>query len=146
MGVQRTGQVAGCGVRISSISAPARTAAGSVRRTPQARGRRSPPPGHRGRTAVYAHIAACYDLHMAVLTQRLQLLLDEDRFARLAQEAERRGSSVASLVREAIDATFPPNGPSRSAAAELLLGAEPIRIDGWNETKAEIEQMYEGGA
>ncbi|MDN5749498.1 MAG: ribbon-helix-helix domain-containing protein [Pseudonocardia sp.] len=83
---------------------------------------------------------------MAVLTQRLQLLIDEDRFARLAQEAERRGSSVAALVREAIDATFPPSFPSRSAAAELLLGAEPIRIGGWAETKAEIELMYGGDA
>lgn len=83
---------------------------------------------------------------MAVLTQRLQLLLDEDRLARLNQEAERRGSSVAALVREAIDATFPPDGPSRGAAARLLLDADPIDIGDWPDAKAEIENMYEGGA
>lgn len=81
---------------------------------------------------------------MAVLTQRLQLLLDEDRLARLTQEAQRRGSSVASLVREAIDATFPPDGPSRNAATRLLLDAEPIDIGDWADTKAEIESMYAG--
>ena len=81
---------------------------------------------------------------MAVVTRRLQLLLDEDRPTRLAQEAERRGTSIAALIREAIDSTFPPAGPSRNAAARHLLDARPLRIGDWAETKAEIELMYEG--
>lgn len=79
---------------------------------------------------------------MAVLTQRLQLLLDEERLARLNQEAERRGSSVAALVREAIDATFPPDGPGRGAAGRLLLDAEPLELGDWSDVKDEIETMY----
>ncbi|WP_300013326.1 CopG family transcriptional regulator [Pseudonocardia sp.] len=83
---------------------------------------------------------------MAVLTQRLQLLLDEDRLARITQEAERRGSSVAALVREAIDACYPPDGPSRSAAGQLLLDAEPLDLGDWADAKSEIESMYPGDA
>lgn len=83
---------------------------------------------------------------MAVLTQRMQLLLDEDRLARITQEAERRGSSVAALVREAIDASFPPDGPSRGVAGRLLLDAEPIDLGEWADVKSEIELMYPGDA
>lgn len=79
---------------------------------------------------------------MATLNHRLQVLLDEGRLARLTQEAERRGSSVANLVREAIDVAFPADGLSRSDAAHVLLDAEPIEVGDWHELKVEIEQMY----
>ncbi|MGQ0480155.1 MAG: CopG family transcriptional regulator [Pseudonocardia sp.] len=79
---------------------------------------------------------------MAVLTHRLQVLLDEERLARLAREAERRGSSVGNLVREAIDIAFPVDGVSRGEAARLLLDAEPIEVGDWTDLKAEIELMY----
>jgi hypothetical protein len=76
------------------------------------------------------------------MSHRLQVLLDQERLARLNQEAERRGSSVANLVREAIDIAFPAEGLSRSEAFRLLVEAEPIEVGGWDDIKAEIEQMY----
>lgn len=84
-------------------------------------------------------------MSMATLTRRLQVLLDAERFARLEREAARRGSSVATLVREAIDAAFPDDGISRADAARLLLDAEPILIHDWPVLKAEIDEMYATG-
>jgi hypothetical protein len=78
----------------------------------------------------------------AMLNRRLQVLLDDARFARLEREAARRGSSVATLVREAIDAAFPDDGPSRVEAAGLLLSAQPIEVGDWTDHKSEIEEMY----
>ena len=45
-----------------------------------------------------------------MLNRRLQVLLDEDRYGRLAAEADRRTVPVAVIVREAIDAAFPTAG------------------------------------
>ncbi|MBA2324457.1 MAG: antitoxin [Pseudonocardiales bacterium] len=80
---------------------------------------------------------------MATLNHRLQVLLDDERLARLVKEAERRGSSVATLVREAIDTAFPAEGLSRVDAGRVLLDAEPIEVGDWSELKDEIEQMYQ---
>ncbi len=54
---------------------------------------------------------------MAELTRRLQVLLDEPRWTRLERQARRRGTSVATLVREAIDLAFP---SVESTAADSL--------------------------
>lgn len=40
---------------------------------------------------------------MSMLSQRLQILISPDQHRRLEAEAQRRGSSVAMVVREAID-------------------------------------------
>jgi hypothetical protein len=81
-------------------------------------------------------------MSMSTMSHRLQVLLDEQRLARLNSEAERRGSSVANLVREAIDIAFPAEGMSRSEAFRVLAEAEPIEVGDWDDIKAEIEQMY----
>lgn len=85
-------------------------------------------------------------MSMSALTRRLQVLLDEDRYARLERLARRRGASVATIVREAIDATFPDDGPDRTEAGRRVLDAEPIRVSDWASLKSEIEQMYETAA
>lgn len=77
------------------------------------------------------------------MTRRLQVLLDEARYARLEQQAARRGASIATLVREAIDAAFPDDGPDRSEAARRLLDAAPIQVSDWRLVKGEIDEMYE---
>lgn len=43
---------------------------------------------------------------MHMYTQRMQILLSPEQRRRLEAEAKRRGASVGSLVREAIDARF----------------------------------------
>lgn len=41
-----------------------------------------------------------------MLKERLQILINPDQRRRLEAEAKRRGASVASLIREAVDAHF----------------------------------------
>lgn len=54
--------------------------------------------------------------------ERLQLLLTKEQRQRLDEEARRSGSSVAALVREAIDRHFKPTtADQRRDAARLLL-------------------------
>jgi hypothetical protein len=43
---------------------------------------------------------------MHMLSERLQILVSKEQRRRLVAEAEHRGASVGSLVREAIDARF----------------------------------------
>lgn len=43
---------------------------------------------------------------MSMLTERLQILVSPDQRRRLEGEARRRGTSVGSLIREAVDARF----------------------------------------
>jgi predicted DNA-binding protein len=65
---------------------------------------------------------------MSTLSHRTQLLLDDERHRRLEEEARRTGRSIASLVREAIDARYESAQQSavrRKAAATLLEGPRP---------------------
>ncbi|MDQ3151765.1 MAG: ribbon-helix-helix domain-containing protein [Actinomycetota bacterium] len=80
---------------------------------------------------------------MATMTRRLQVLLDEDRYARLEKEAARRGTSVATLVREAIDAKFPGWGLTRAEAARQILDGEPLEVGDWEDLKEEILTAYD---
>jgi predicted DNA-binding protein len=75
------------------------------------------------------------------MERRLQLLLDQERYDRVEQEAKRSGRSVAAVIREAIDVRFDDDTARRSAAAAEFLrltqhtsGREPD----WAETKAEL--------
>ena len=65
---------------------------------------------------------------MLMLTRRLQVLLDEERYERLARPATERGASIATLVREAIDSRFPAVDSRRSAALAAILAAEPMDV------------------
>ncbi|MDO5494470.1 MAG: ribbon-helix-helix protein, CopG family [bacterium] len=68
---------------------------------------------------------------MPALDRRLQLLLDEERYARLAAEADASGRSVAAIIRHAIDVAYPSGDTGRAEAARQLLamsdaaGSEP---------------------
>lgn len=42
-----------------------------------------------------------------MLERRLQLLIDQARYARVANEAERTGQSVSGVIRSCIDAALP---------------------------------------
>lgn len=80
------------------------------------------------------------------LTHRLQLLLDEDRYARLQREAQRSGRSIASLIREAIDRRFGPTPEQRRAAVDRFLAAEPMPVDDWDVMKKELRDTFFGDA
>lgn len=77
---------------------------------------------------------------MCMLTRRLQILLDDDRYERLARRAEERGASVAALIREAIDTVYPGVDTKRRAAAAAILDAEPMAVpDDVAALRAEID-------
>ena len=54
---------------------------------------------------------------MSVMERRLQLLLDQERFAKVEAEARASGRSVAAIIREAIAATLRPL--ARASASTL---------------------------
>ena len=62
------------------------------------------------------------------LDRRLQLLLDEERYQRVAALAGRRGTSVASVIREAIDRGLPRADEERMRAGHAVLEAEPMEV------------------
>ncbi len=77
-----------------------------------------------------------------MLTRRLQVLIDDERYERLARESKRAGAPVGELVRRAIDHEFPQVGrraERERAGRELLAmppppGPEPD----WEEQKREM--------
>ncbi len=76
---------------------------------------------------------------MSYLEKRLQILLDQERFAKVEEEAARSGRSVAAVIREAIDLRFAPDASVRAsaAAAFLALTEEPVGPgEDWADVKA----------
>ncbi len=79
---------------------------------------------------------------MHMLERRLQILLDEARYQRVAAEAKHRGVSVASVIREAIDRALPATSAQRQAAAERILSAPdmPVPADP-SDLRGELEEL-----
>jgi hypothetical protein len=74
--------------------------------------------------------------------RRLQLLIDEERYQRVAARARERGLSVGAVIREAIDVAVPDLARKR-AAASAILAAEPIPVpETVEELKAELDAMH----
>ena len=57
----------------------------------------------------------------------MQILLDEARFGKVEREAERRGTSIAAVIRAAID-QMPSDSDQRRAAVAAILSAEPMPV------------------
>jgi hypothetical protein len=78
--------------------------------------------------------------------RRLQILLDESRYRRIVAEAKARRTSVAAVIRDAIDRAFPVDLAEKRRAADELLAAEPIELpDDPVELKREIREARERG-
>jgi hypothetical protein len=58
-----------------------------------------------------------------MITERVQILLTPQQRRRLEDEAKRQSRSIASLVREAIDARFSPIGREERVAAVVAISA-----------------------
>ena len=88
--------------------------------------------------AEYEHVHATV---WSMLTRRLQVLVDDERYERLSRRAAAEGTSIATLVREAIDARYPSDDGTKRAAADAILAAEPISLpDDPADLKREILQ------
>lgn len=76
------------------------------------------------------------------MERRLQLLLDQQRYALVEREARVSGRSVAAVIREAIDMRFADDVSVRMDAARRLLDAhtesEEVEPD-WRDVKAALE-------
>jgi hypothetical protein len=62
-----------------------------------------------------------------VLGHRFQILLDEPRYQKVVREAARRGVSVATVIRDAID-RLPSDSDERRAAIAAILEAAPMPV------------------
>lgn len=79
------------------------------------------------------------------LDRRLQLLLDEDRYARVAAIAQRERRSVASVIRDAIDAHTTASPDRRAAAWTLIREADSMPVPSPDDLRAELEELRERG-
>jgi predicted transcriptional regulator len=78
-------------------------------------------------------------MSMSTLNERLQILVSSDQRRRLEAEARRRGTSVGSLVRQAIDAQF-----GAVTREDRLAAVEAIRsLRGRYLTPEEINRLVE---
>ena len=78
---------------------------------------------------------------MCMLARRLQILLDERQYARLAAYARERNLSVGATVREAIAKAIPSTVAEREAAAQRLLAAEPMPVPDPAGLREELEEL-----
>ena len=75
------------------------------------------------------------------LDRRLQLLLDEERYRRVSDLAAERGTSVASVIREAIDRGLPSSTRRRRAAGRAILDAEPMEVSDVPDLLVELDEL-----
>lgn len=86
-------------------------------------------------------------MRMSRLSRRTQLLLDDERYARLEQRAAETGQSVAAVIREAIDEKLAHDdlgARRREAAADLLTAPPPpySREPDWEEVKDDLRGRH----
>lgn len=74
-------------------------------------------------------------------TERLQVLIESEQRQRLEREAAARGTSVATLVREAIDLAFPTGIELRLEAGRRILAAEPMSVPEGDGLLAELDDV-----
>lgn len=82
---------------------------------------------------------------MCMLERRLQLLIDDARYRRVAARARERNTSVAAVIRDAIDVAIPAELAKKKAAWKRILDAEPMPIPDPDELKAELDELRSGG-
>jgi transposase-like protein len=75
------------------------------------------------------------------LDHRLQILLDDERHRRIVALAAERGTSVAAVVREAIDRGLPARDGHRRAAARRLLDAPDMPVPEPTELREELDAL-----
>jgi hypothetical protein len=78
----------------------------------------------------------------STMTHRLQILIDEPRYALLERESRRTGRPIAELIREAVDASYGVDREKRRAAADRLLAADPMPVDDWDVMQQEMMDEF----
>ncbi|CAB4956175.1 MAG: antitoxin [Actinobacteria bacterium] len=75
------------------------------------------------------------------MTHRMQLLLEPEQYERLAAVAASQHRSIASLIRDAIDASVPAPANERMAAFQRIMAAEPTNFGTPEELRAELDAI-----
>jgi hypothetical protein len=79
-----------------------------------------------------------------MLERRLQILLDERRYRLVSAAARERKTSVAAVIRDAIDQALPADLEEKRAAWDELKRAEPMPVpETVEELKAEIRELHD---
>lgn len=81
---------------------------------------------------------------MSMLGRRLQILIDDERYERLTAEARRRKTSVATVVREAIDRVADASDRRRSEAAARILAAPRMSVPDIRGLRRELDEIRAG--
>jgi hypothetical protein len=76
--------------------------------------------------------------------RRLQILLDEQRYRRLAARARETNKSVGALIRDAIDSMYPAPSARRTAALRTILEAPRLDLPSPRELRHELEEVRSG--
>jgi hypothetical protein len=80
---------------------------------------------------------------MSMLDHRLQILLDEERYKKVADLARARRVSVAAVIRGAIDC-LPMGAERRDAAIAGILAADPMPVpEDPSELRAELDDAHQ---
>jgi hypothetical protein len=80
---------------------------------------------------------------MCMLERRVQILLDDARYRRVAAAARERKTSVAAVIREAIDQALPVDLERKRAAWAEIKKAEPMPVpETVEELKAELAELH----
>lgn len=79
---------------------------------------------------------------MCMYDRRLQILLDDDRYERIAEAARDRGVSVAAVIRDAIDRGVPVSRARRRSAGEAILAARGGPVPDVDDLRAELADMH----
>lgn len=69
------------------------------------------------------------------------MLLDEERYQRLAEAAAERGVSVATIVREALDRGMPTSPHRRRQAGQRVLDAPDMPLPDVEDLLAELDDL-----
>lgn len=64
---------------------------------------------------------------MCMLDHRLQILLDDERYQKVAREAKRRRVSIAAVIRDALD-RLPSAADVRRSAIDAILDAQAMAV------------------
>lgn len=78
---------------------------------------------------------------MHMLSRRLQVLLDDRQYARLAAYAAERNLSVGAAVREALDRAVPLGAAGRAAALQGIVEATEMTVPDAAALRRELDEL-----
>lgn len=77
-------------------------------------------------------------MSMSTMSNRLQVLLDDERRERLERVSRETGAPVSELVRRAIDRAYPADRHDRQQALADFLALEPMPVGEWEDMKTQM--------